>query len=172
MVQEQGNPSLKQKLDKTIALLEGSKGAETKDFKLPNKIGFGIKNKVKNNYCIVQTIGDNGNIDFKVLPIQNNMIYIKETDTWHMATANYILRYKNYPMIIQPTFDSEPYSLKQNFEGAFEEGRLTTFQRFYINVMNLSQIKPKTSMDGKTILIIGILAIVAIAFIMSKVGGG
>ena len=172
MVQEQGQPSLKEKLDKIIALQQGStKSPDNKGFKLPFGVENGIKSKTKNNYCIVQTIGDNGTVDFKLMPIQNNMIYIAATDTWHMATSNYILRYKNYPMLIQPTFDSEPFSINKQFNDAFAEGRLTTWQKFYINVMNLSQMKPKMQFSGKTIFIIGILVVIAIAFIVSRTGG-
>ena len=171
MVQEEGL-SLSEKLDKTLNLLEGEKKPKkvSKDeFKLPFGVSFGAKSKVKKNHVIVQTIDDNGSINFRLLPIENNMIHLKDKGTYHLATADYMLRYKQYPFLIQPTFDSEPYNIRDRFNEADKEGRLTTWQKYYINVMNLSMLKPKMQMSGKIIFLIIIGAIIAIGFIMSRV---
>ena len=175
MVYEERNRSMSEKLDEVLTHMnESSNGRRKKKdrgFELPKGMMFGAKSKIKKNHCIVQVINDNGCVDFKLLPIHNNMVYIKENESYHIATADYILRYKEFPLLIIPTFDSEPYNIKKNFKEADAEGRLTTWQKYYINVMNLSALKPKIQWSGKTILIIGILAIVAIAFIMSRFGG-
>jgi hypothetical protein len=174
MVYEERNRSMSEKLDDVLTSLkdsqEGKKKKKEVKFELPFNIKSGAKAKIKKNYCVVQVINDNGSIDFKMLPIHNNMVHLKENDSYHVATADYILRYKEYPFMIVPSFDSEPYNIKKNFEEADKEGRLTTWQKYYINVMNLSALKPKMQLGGKAIFLLVIGAIVFIAFMVSKYG--
>ena len=162
---------LSEQLDELISLQKNGRKEKDKQFRLPFKVKSGINTKIKKNYCMVIVIDDNGSIDFKMLPIENNMIYIKEKGTYHMATSDYILRYKNYPVIIQPTFDSEPFSIKDRFKEANLEGRLTTWQKYYINVMNLSALKPKMEFNKQIIFMLVIGAIVAIGFIVARSKG-
>lgn len=173
MVQEER--SLNEKLDEALTLMKkDEKPKKEKKFDFPFGIKFGAKGKIRKNNALVQTISDNGETKFKFVPINDGMIYIKETDTYHMATATEILRYKNYPLIILPTFDTKPFSLSDRFEKADKEGRTTYWQKYFINIMNNSAIKPKMQLSGKVIflIIIGIVLFVGFMIMRGKVGGG
>jgi len=158
--------TLKQKVDRIIEKEEDKK-VKDKKFKLPFGIrAFGRRKLRKKNYAIVIWIMENGSVDIKFVPIVDNTI--KVGDTYHDASAQYVLRYKQYPMIIQPSWNIKPYSSKEDIKKAVEEGSLSAPEKFIINKIEMERVK-KSKVNAKAIGVI-ILVIVIGYFVASSAG--
>ena len=146
------------------------KNKSDREFKLPSKVRK--KKKIKQNYAVVAFIRNNGYVDFTLAPIVNDAIYIKQTDKYYPATADYIMRHKEYPMLIQPEWSIEPFSAKKHFTETELEGKVSSPQKFLIKVMNEanSDILQKKSMGGKMLIIVGVLVVVGIYLIGKAMG--
>jgi len=144
-----------------------------KRFKIPGKVTMGWKVKLKKNYCLVQIIKNNGSIDFKFLPIVDDTVQIPVNDTYHMATPNYMLRYNQFPMLIVPEWNLEPFNPKENFEEAMSKGGLSLPEKVIINKVKMAQAGMlKKKIPGKTLLILGVLGVAALYFISQMISGG
>ena len=155
---------LTNKVDKLIKTLEENKG---KEFKLPFRLWFGAKGKARKNFCLALIVRTNGETVLKWLPIEEDTIPFNEQI--YSATANYILRYKKYPMIIIAEWNSEPFSPVENYEDAERNKTLVAGQKYIMTKMKLEAIKPKMNFNFKTILIIlGVLGVGY--FVLSKLG--
>lgn len=153
--------TMSEKLDKVLEKFEQM--SEKKQFKLP----WGIrtsKRKFRKNYAIVQLIRTNGGVTFKMVQIEDNTIKIGENI--YDASADNILKYKKYPMLIIPEWnikpvspkseelEIKPFSPRENFKQAVEDGTLTAAEKLILTTMKMEAIKPKMQISGKTILII------------------
>jgi len=167
MVQER----ISEKLDKLIELLE--KTQEKKKFKLP--LGIAVqKGKLKKNYVLVILLKTNGQIDFKFLPIENDTVYIKENQTFHLASSDYIFQYKQWPTIILPEWSLEPISPKKLHEEAMKEGKWAYAQKPIIMAITQSEIAAamkKAKISGGLILL-GIIGAIAVLYFISQAFGG
>jgi len=130
-------------------------GKKPKNFKLPVTQRIGAKGKIKKNHVLVILLKTNGNVQIKLFKIDEDMIYLKESDTYHSANTDYIGYYKNYPVIILPEWDLKPLSRRDLWEKA-EGGRYAKPQSIIIhNVERASGLlKKKKSFGGSLIWII------------------
>lgn len=150
--------TISQKLDKIIEKIEQQDNG--KKFKSP--VGFFGRQKLKNkskDYCIVQILRTNGNVEFKVMRIEDNVIKL-DNESFHEASADYIMRYKRYPLIILPEWNIkplsnkvEPFKASDNFNEATKEGTLTSTEKFILNRIHADLIKPKSSINIWVVLI-------------------
>ena len=91
-------------------------------------------------------------------------------DVPRLATPDYVLNWKvgfrNYPIIIQPSWSVEPFSPKVNFTNSLENGSNIAGYRLLMNRMKLSNVeKPKMAAGMlKWIIGIGLAGIIAYAF--------
>jgi len=145
--------SVSQRLDE---LIETIKEDKKKEFKLPwwkvrrQERSLSIKNK-----CIVQFVRENGSIEFFVLPIVDGAVKI--SDAYYDASAGYIMRYKKLPFLLLKEWDSRallPLSKEIEYQKAIKEGTLTAGQKFLIRTIENESIKPKMTLNFKTIIII------------------
>lgn len=144
-----------------------------KGFKLPSGVTRGWKVRLKKNYCVVQVIKSNGNVDFKMLPIVDDTVQIPVNDTYHLATPNYMMRYKQFPLLIIPEWNLIPFNPKEDLIKASERGSLSLPEKIIINKVKMAQAGMlKKKIPGKTILIIGVCGVAALYFISQIVGGG
>ncbi len=158
---EKNEKTVNEKLD---ALLEGFETSqEKKKFKLPLGVRM-QKGKIKKNYCIVQIIRTNGSIEFKMVLIEDNTI--KVGDVYHEATAKYVLRYRNYPLIILPEWnitpisspEEEAFSPEKNLAEAVKEGKLSAAEKFILHAIKMDLVREKPKMDmTKVLIILGVI---------------
>lgn len=169
--------SLNEKLDKLLQLQEETK--EKKQFKLPILIRWFGKGKIKRKQnCIVLVIRTNGQVEIKLLPIEDDTVRIG--DSFHDARAGNVLRYKRLPMLIIPEWNISPispttdeeikaWSPKEDYEKASKEGKLTAAMKLILTKMKLEAIKPKMQFNFKIILALAAVAVVGY-FAMSYMG--
>ena len=131
--------------------------------------------KKKKNYVLVIVLKNNGNLDMKHLQIKDDLIYLKESDTFHSATTNYVGYYKNIPCMILPEWDLKPLSRDDLMEKA-EGGRYANPQSVIIHncerAFGLLKNKGKGFGGNKTIWLIIGGAIVAYMVYQAVIGGG
>ena len=164
MEQEQRG-GLNQKLDKLIEVLE-PKGKKSKTPNLP-KIK---KTKLIQNYALVLYMMDNHVADFEWIKIENDYIYIRRTNSYHLATAGYVmnlkLKNKTVPLIIQPAWSLEPlteatFDPVKHYEKTIAANKGANPQKVLITLMEQANLKIKGKMGGKTILwvVIGVIVV-------------
>jgi len=162
------------KVDKLAEYIELQQKQESrkksKKFKLPFGVRLGSKSKVRKNNVLVFSISSNGNVDIKFVPIINEMIYLPNHQLYHLASADYMLRYKKYPVIIQPEWSLIPFSPKDHLEKTEKNKEISLPQKVIINAVKLAQLKIKTPLGGKAILWV-VIGIVAILYLISKLMG-
>ena len=142
-----------------------------KEFKLPSQARIGKKSKIKKNYALLFYIRTNGYVDIKLAPIVNDLIYVPETGQYHAATAEYLLRHKEYPVLIQPEYRlTSPFSMREDYKEASKTGDLAAPQRVIIQAMKQSQLKPPSAMGGKNLLWI-MVAVIVILYLVSQMFG-
>lgn len=181
MVQEEGTSvkkGLGNKIDDLAAILKEQQQTtkkKKKEFKLPLGVRSGAKSKIKKNYAMIIKLSTNGALNFKLLQIlPNGMVYLKENNTYHQVTAGDIFWYKNYPTVILPEWSLKPFSAKDHYDKTVKDKMLASPQRIIIDAIKESQIKGKGfgGMNLKVYLVIGIVVIVALAYLTQGFGGG
>ena len=152
------------------------KNKPKKEFRLAGRIKAGWKSKLKKNYVLVFRVRTNGEMVIHFAPINNDMVYVQDIGTYHLANTKYMLRYKNFPAMILPEWSLDPYGKPIPFDSAkhYEEaegkGAIATYQKVIINAMKMAQLKPASSIPGKTILWI-LVAAVAVLYLISQMIG-
>jgi len=153
--------SIKEMLDELIKEKEEAKNGE---FKLPLSVRIFGKAKVKQNNAIFVLIRTNGTVVIKMLPIEDDTI--KFGGVYYDANAGYVLKYKKWPMIVQPEWnmkpinsdevesEGKPFSSEENFKAAIEEGTLSSAEKVIINKIYADAVKSKMQLNMTTILII------------------
>lgn len=142
--------SLKTKLDKIVQKLDEQE--TKKKFKLPLSVRMSQGNIRRKNHAVIMLIRTNGAVQFKMTKIEDNTIRLNET--YHDASADYVLRYKKYPILIIPEWTTEPFSPEENLRKAEKEGTLTAGQRYILAKMKADTIKNKMEFNWKIILIL------------------
>lgn len=146
--------SLLQRMDNLAELLEEQQYRGKKKFKLPLGVRLS-KGKVKKGHIIVQTISTNGNVQFKMLPIDSDTVDTgKKIPQYHEATAEHILKYKKLPMIIVPEWSMKPFSPKENHQDTVKQGELSAAQKTIISKIEAEAIKKKSAINWVVILIV------------------
>jgi len=130
-------------------------------------------NKAKKGYAIVIILRNNGNLDIQKLPIIDSMIRLKGNDTFHLAEADYIWRYKKYPVIIQPEFSSEPIRAGALAKEVREQGKGIDAQTFIIKAIEMANLQPPKGRIGSgRIFLFIILGIVVLYLIIQFITKG
>ncbi len=142
------------KLDRILDTLE-SEESGGKDFKLPASKRMGEKRKIKKNNALVIVIKTNGNFDIRFIPIRDDLVYLKQSRTYHDARTRHIGYYKKYPVLIIPEWDLEPLSRASLYKEA-EEGRLAKAQAVIIHNVEqaMGLLNKKKSMAGAGIILL------------------
>ena len=164
--------TINEKLDRLIEGIEQS--GKKKKFRMPMGIKM-QKGKIRKNYAIVLIIKTNGSVFFKMVQIEDNTIKIGET--YHEATAKYVLRYRRFPMIILPEWNitplSEPetevFSPEKNLKEAMDKGKLSAAEKFILHAIKMDLVKAKPKMNIITIVVI-IAAIGGLLWFLNNAG--
>ena len=143
--------TLGERLDKIVELLEEDK---KKKFKMPLSVRLS-KMKLRKEWAIIQLIKTNGNVQFKIVKIEDDTVKIGET--YYDASAGNILKYKRYPLIIIPEWNMLPFSPRDNFDKAEEKGVLTAAQKLILTKLKTEQVKPREQLNWKVLIIIALV---------------
>jgi len=139
-----------------------------KKFRLPfgKKVG---KSQAKRNYVTVMKINENGNVDFIKKQIEDQTFMIDGVP--RLGTPDYVLRWKNNPLVIIPSWSVKPYSPAIQFERSLNDGSNTKGYAILLARMQNEQISGNKQMGGlvKWILGLGLIGIIAYALVT---GGG
>ncbi len=145
------------------------KNKPVKNFKLSKKFTAGFRGKTKKNYILVFYVKTNLNLSIHYSPIENNMVWIRETGLYHEITPKYILRYDKHPAVIIPEWCLYPFSPSGHYEDADEKGGLAGPQKVIINAMKMAQLPGKgIGLPGKTLFYI-VIGIVVILYLVSQI---
>lgn len=135
-----------------------------KKFKLPfgKKVG---KSQKKKNYVTILKINENGEIDFKKTQIQSQTFM--EDGVPRLGTPDYVLRWKNNPMVILPSWSNKPYSPSEQFQRSLEDGSNIKGYKILLAAMQEEALGKKKQIGNLFKIIIGIAlaAIIGYAFI-------
>ena len=157
MTDELAGKSINEKFDLLISKLDAlTKEGKIKPFKEPWYIKF-TKGKLKKNHVVVQLIKTNGKMTFAIMPVDEFTVLIK--DIYHEVTPGDVLSWKKYAWVIIPEWSSKAFSPSEHYQSALKDGTLVTAQPFVIAKMKKDLIKPKSSLNFMTILIIGAVVI-------------
>lgn len=174
-MEEENRGGVNTKLNRLIEVLEPKK--KTKIPKLP-KIK---KSKLIKNYALVCYLMDNHVANLEWVEIENDYIYIKKTNTFHLATSgsvmNLKLKNKIVPFIIQPVWSLESLTEKtfdpvKHYDDTIKANKGANPQKVLITLLEQANLKLKGKMGGKALLWIGIIAIVVIYMLMQLFGKG
>jgi hypothetical protein len=172
MVAEEQTTGIIGKLDSMQNQINAISGIDKNKKIKPVKIPKLSKSKEKANWVVVGKIQTNGVLTLKPRQINNNMLFLKENETYHEAEAGDILKieYRNklVPLILQEEWSLKPYSPRIRFEDTTRKGILAGAQKVIIKAVKESQTKPKSNIDGKWILI-GLAIIGALYYIFKGV---
>ncbi len=139
-----------------------------KKFRLPfgKKVG---KAQAKKNFVTIMKINENGNIDFKKTQIQSQVF--QEDGVPRLGTPDYVLRWKNNPMVILPSWSNKPYSPAQQFETSLTDGSNIKGYKILLAAMHEESLGKKKQVGN--LLKIGLgLALAAIIGYAFLTGGG
>ena len=154
------------KVEEVVDINKSNK--KQKKFKLPfgKKVG---RLQAKKNYVTVIKINENGNIDIKKTQIQSQVFM--EDGVPRLGTPDYVLRWKNNPMVILPSWSNKPFSPAKESQKSLENGSNIKGYKILLAAMHEEALGKKKQMGNmiKIILGIALVAIIGYAFIS---GGG
>jgi hypothetical protein len=161
------------RMNKLEEFLEDFEKKNKKKFKLPRKLTKISKMKLKQNYIVVIYIRTNGAIVINQYKIENDRIFIKDSGLWHKVTTESLLNYKGKPFIIQPEWSLTPFIPQEHRKKCEKEGNISTFQDIIIELSEAGNVKPKRGLPaGGKLILLGLIALVVVAYIISKMFGG
>lgn len=164
MVEEQ-KQGLTTKMDRLLEVLEPKKKSR-KRIKLPKL----KKAKLKQNYALVIYIMDNLSMNMEYMKINNEYIYIRKTNSYHLATSKYVMNYKGIPTIVQPSWSLEPLCPSEHYQETIDKHKGASPQKVLITLMEQSNLKIRGKVGGKAILWI-IIGVVASLYMIGKLMG-
>ncbi len=163
--------SLVEKIDKINGFIDLKKIEEEHKnrFKLPwnKKLS---KGNVLKNYILVFLLKSNLQVVIKKVQITDNMIFLKETGTYHSVRADDIFIYDGkIPSIILPEWSLQPVSAEFLQQKVMDSKSWSFPQKVIIQAMKKSEEK-KTGLGGN-FLIWAILGIAGLYLLSQLLGG-
>lgn len=140
-----------------------------KKWKLPFKARVG-KSKAKKNWVGTIMINENSTLDMCKLPIDEGVI--QKDGVPHLATTDYIMYWKNKPVLIVPKWSIEPISPRKIYEDSVRNKTLSAGFKLIANFLEKGQLDNKKKMGLAPIIILGILAAVGYFLYKSGAFGG
>jgi hypothetical protein len=146
-----------------------------KPFKLPFSKTFGSPAKIRKGNVLVQFVKTNGDVTFDWFPIEDDMVQIKYNKNLYAASAQYILRYRRFPLLIIPEWSLKPFSPFDHYIQTTQNKELAFPQKVIIEGSKRAalELKKKKSFGGMWIWILigGAVLVFLITQLMSKNGG-
>ena len=165
------------KLNATLERLEGGGKKKKLGVKKPFKVPFGLRmgapGKIKKNYALMLRIKTNGTLKPEWTQIVDEMVYVKENNTYHLASANYVLKWGKFPVIILADWSLRPFNPVENYTDTVKSNELSAPQKVVIEAVKRAQLemKVKKGFDAKWLIWIAIGAIILFVVITQLRGG-
>ena len=157
--------TLKELTDR-IETVEDKKKSKKLRFNLPWNAKPNAK-QLKNNWITLLYVGENKNAVFIKAPIIEGVILVDGVP--HVPKAGSIIYYKGKPMIIQPSWNTEPFMPDADYERAKADGTMSTGWKLILNRYKNEAIAVKKSFGMGTI-VIGIIVLIAVGYLAIKGG--
>lgn len=161
---QEGVKDLLKKITEQNELLIEQKKA--KRWKLPRR-GRVSKGQLKKGFTTVMVIGENRNVRFIKLPIEDGTITLDKVP--RMATADYVMTYNGRPIIVIPEWSLKPFSPEENYEQTVREQTTVAGRKLILAKMKMEAISPKKSMGNIGWWLLGI-ALIAVVYYFMKGG--
>ncbi len=154
-----------------------------KEYKLPKKVRAVGKKKIKQNYVLLFYVRTNGNVEIEFAPINNDLVYVRQTGIYHAANARYIMRYEKYPVMIVLEWSllplnseeehkkSRPLDLEEHYKGTEKEGAISFPEKVVIAATKAAQMGTPMQFQTKTWIWIGIIVIVVLYLLSTMING-
>lgn len=136
---------------------EEKKKGNIRKWKLPLRARVGPMKRRKNWVGVIQ-VNENKGLEFYKVKIDEGIIESKDK-TPHVATPNYMLNWRRRPVMIVPSWSTEPFDPSINLAEAEKNKTLSLGYRLLKNHLEKGQIQNKKSFGGFGMVII--LVIVA-----------
>lgn len=136
-----------------------------KAWKLPFKARVG-GSKAKKNWIGVIQVNENKNLEMYKVKIDEGVI--EKDKVPHLATSNYVLNWKNKPVLLVPSWSVEPYCPQKNYEEAVNKKTLSAGFKLLANHLEKGQMENKKKLGLTPIIVIAVLA--AIGYFAWKSG--
>ena len=153
---------IQEELRELKEIIKEKEGTKDKKFRIPfgKKVGKGQRKK---NYITVVIIYENGTLDFKKCPIEDQT-FIHEGIP-RLAAAGYVMYYKKNPFVILPNWSVEPFSPMEHYKNSLLGGQNTTGYKILMAKMEAEKVTNKPKMGGfiKWIIGFGLVAIIVYA---------
>jgi hypothetical protein len=135
-----------------------------KDFKIPFRARTNNR-LARKNYITIMKVNDNGTVDFKKTQITEQTFM--EDKIPRLASAGHILRYKNNPLVILPSWSVKPFSILDSYKDSLTDGTNIKGFQLLMNAMKLNTVSDKPRVPGMVKWIIGavIAAIIGYALL-------
>lgn len=165
--------------DKIIERIEDEgnkkgKKIKPKHFKLPSRARRGVKRKLANNHVLVFLLRSNNTLGVEFLPIENEMIYLKNNQTYHLASSDSVFLYQykklTYPAIILPEWSMVPLDLKNVRNIVNNNGLDADGQQVAIKAINMAELKPSKKLGGNQLILIVLGGLAALYFVTQAIG--
>jgi len=170
-MEEEKEETLREKMERLDMKLkemdEKNRKSAEKKFRIPfgKKVG---KSQKRKNFITLVTMNENHGIDFKKINIENQTI--KEDGIPRIATAEYVMYYKDNPFIFLPSFSNKPISIKDLQDKSIENGSNINGYKLLLSEMKRQQIDSKKKIGGAIKWIFG--GVLAVIIIYALVTGG
>jgi len=160
-------------LNKRLELVEAKMNEDEpkkkkKKFMLPfgKKVG---RVQAKKNFVTIMKINENGNINFKKTQIQSQVFM--EDGVPRLGTPDYVLRWKNNPMVILPSWSNKPFSPSEKFNESLDDGSNIKGHKILLAAMHEESLGKKKQMGNllKIVLGLALAGVIGYAFLT---GGG
>lgn len=155
-----------------------------KEYKLPKKIRAISKKKIKQNYVLLFYVRTNGNLEIEFAPINNDLVYVRQTGLYHAANAKYVMRYEKYPVMIVLEWSllplnseeehkaaSKPLDLEEHYKKTEREGAISFPEKVVIAATKAAQMGTPMRFEGKTWIWIGLVVIVILYLLSTMLNG-
>jgi len=148
---------LNNRIERLEKQLERARTREEKKKEKKFKIPFGKKvgkAQAKKNYVTVIKINENNNLEFLKKQIEEQTFMVDGVP--RLGTPDYVLRFKNNPVVIQPSWSNRPYSPKEAHEKSLEDGSNIKGYKILLARMQEEALGKKKSMGNMIKIILGL----------------
>ena len=149
------------RIEEKLDMIVEEKENKPKKFNLPYKAKVGRK-KLKDNYVIVIKINENKQLDFTKEKIVEQTVMIDNIP--RLASGEYIMNYKNKPLIILPSWSVKPFSPSEAYKDSLTDGSNAAGYRLLLNRMQGEAIKLGKKIGGLGMGIGGLILLGIIAY--------
>lgn len=162
-MEEEKQPTLKdilEKMSKSLDKLNEEKETKKFKFRLPFKARL-TKKQARNNWVTIEYINENKEVNHIKAPIVEGVILVDGVP--HVPHPGSILSLKGKPYIVQPSWSTQPFIAKEEYDKAKGDGTMSKGWKLILNRYKTEAIAIKKQWGMGTI-IIGVLILGGIAW--------